>query len=297
MLKVPAGPPGSVLQPNGPVRAIAHLPVGRKLALRVYNRLLMHLSPRHQVRTWFGSVIDCDARDMIQATIIHFRSWEPNTSRIFSRIVRDGDTVVDVGANIGYYSLLFSTLVGPGGKVVAIEASPKIAATLAQNIATNDARNVRIANVAVAAERGTATIYEAPSTNIGMTTTRPDRGFPVGGTVEALPLTDILTAEEATRTRLIKIDIEGAEAPVVAAILDNLDAFAPDVAIAVEGDAGTNPEWLGLFARFREHGYHAYDLGNDYDWIELMAGHLRELQELEMMPDGQVDILFTRTEM
>src|SRR4051812_6186694 len=51
---VPAGPPGSVLQPNGPVRAIAHLPVGRKLALRVYNRLLMHLSPRHQVRTWFS---------------------------------------------------------------------------------------------------------------------------------------------------------------------------------------------------------------------------------------------------
>ncbi len=296
-MSVTAGLPGGVLQPSLPVRAISRLPFGRRLAIRVYNRLLMHLSPRHRVKTWFGAIIDCDVRDMIQATIIHFRSWEPNISRIFARIVGNGDTVVDVGANIGYYTLLFSKLVGPEGKVIAIEASPKIASTLAQNIAENHATNVRIANVAVASERGTATIYEAPRTNIGMTTTRPDRGFPVAGTVPALPLTEILTADEARRTRLIKIDIEGAEAPVVAGILDHLHAFPPDVAVAVEGDAATNPEWVGMFVRFRELGYHAYDLGNDYDWVELMAGRLREPRKLDAMPDGQVDVLFIRAEM
>ena len=60
-----------------------------------------------------------------------------------------GDTFVDIGANIGYHSLLASHRVGPNGKVFAFEASPSIFALLQENIASNSAHNIIPRNVAV----------------------------------------------------------------------------------------------------------------------------------------------------
>ncbi len=249
------------------------------------------------MRTYFGAEIDCDVRDMIQATIIHFRAWEPNTSAILSRLLEPGDLVVDVGANIGYYSLLFSKLVGPAGHVIAIEALPKLAQVLAHNLEQNDVRNVRVVNAAVAGEPGEVVLYEAPGTNIGMTTMRADRSFPATATVHALPLDRILTADEAKRTRLIKIDIEGAEPPVVERLLDTLDLYSPDLAVAVEANPIENPEWVQLFVRFRAAGFRAYDLGNDYDWVKLMDGVDAEPKLVAALPAAQTDLLFTRAEL
>lgn len=285
------------MQPSRPIRIIRRLPVGKRLALKLYNRLLMHFAPRHRVRTYFGAEIDCDARDMIQATIIHFRAWEPNTSLILSRLVRPGDVVADVGANIGYYTLLFSKLTGPTGNVVAIEALPKLAQILSRNLEQNGAANVRVVNAAVAGEPGEAVLYEAPRTNIGMTTTRADRGFPAAATVEALPLDHILTADEVKRTRLIKIDIEGAEPPVVERLLDTLALYSPELLVAVEANPLENPQWNGLFDRFRAAGFKAYDLGNDYDWMKLMDGVEAEPKRIDALPAGQADLLFTRAEL
>jgi len=277
------------------IRAIARLPFGRRLALRVYNRLLMHLWPRHRVRTWFGAELDCDARDMIQATLTHFRAWEPNTSRAFAQVLKPGDIAVDVGANIGYFTLLFSRLVGPSGGVVAIEALPKLARVVAENAQRNSGSNVRVANVAVAASAGRMTVYEAPGTNIGMTTTRADRGFPESATVEALPLETILTEDELRRVRLVKVDIEGAEIPVMRHLLDTLDLYPAGLAVAVEANPAENPEWPELFECFLAAGFKAYDLCNDYDWLALMEGRTVEPKPLEALPPLQTDLLFTRS--
>jgi FkbM family methyltransferase len=114
---------------------------------------------------------------------------------------------------------------------------------------------VRVVNVAVAGEPGEVVRYEAPRTNIGMTTTRADRGFPAAATVEALPLDHILTADEANRTRLIKIDIEGTEPPVVERLLDTLDLYSPELAVAVEANPLENPQWSGLFDPLPDRGF------------------------------------------
>jgi FkbM family methyltransferase len=284
------------MQPSRPIRIIRRLPVGKQLALKLYNRFLMHFAPVHLVRTYFGAEIECNARDMIQSTIIHFRAWEPNTSAILSRLVKPGDVVVDVGANIGYYSLLFSKLVGPKGKVVAIEALPKLAQILSRNLERNSATNVRVVNAA-AGEPGSVVLYEAPRSNIGMTTTRADRGFPEAATVQALPLEWILSNDEAAHTRLIKIDIEGGEVPVVERLLDTLALYSPELAVAVEANPIENPEWTELFERFRAEAFKAYDLGNDYDWMRMMAGVDAKATAIDALPAHQVDLLFTRKEL
>jgi FkbM family methyltransferase len=286
------------VQPTLPIRLIQRLPVARNLAFRAYHRILIYLFPRHRVRTYFGAEFDCHARDLIQGTIIHFRTWEPNTSRTLSKLIHPGDVAVDLGANIGYFTLLFSHLVGDDGSVIAVEASPKIARTLADNVVRNRAGNVRIVNAAVAAKAGTATIYEAPDLNIGATTTRPDRGFPATATVEALSIDQILTADEAKRASLIKVDIEGAEIPVLTHILDSIDRYHERLAIAVEVTADGNPEWRLLFDRFLALGFKAYDLRNEYAAMNLMGQWRQEPRPLREPPvSGQLDVLFTRAEL
>src|SRR5262245_27996112 len=64
--------------------------------------------------------------DEIGSRIYYFGVWEPSVTRVFQNILKRGDTVVDIGANIGYYTLLSSKCVGPIGHVYAIEASPTI---------------------------------------------------------------------------------------------------------------------------------------------------------------------------
>jgi FkbM family methyltransferase len=288
------GAEGPAMRPSLPVRLIASMPVGRRLLLRLWNRILMHFAPRREARTYFGAILDCDVRDMIQATIIHFGAWEPRISKQLSAIVREGDVIVDVGANIGYYSLLFSKLAGPGGQVVAVEALPMLAEVIHHHAQRNAAANVRVVNAAAVESPRNVAIYEAPATNIGMSTTREDRGFVQAAIVRGLPITDMLSEDELARVSLIKIDIEGGEAPVIRHLLDNIGRFPRSPAIAVEASVAEVPEWAELFERFLELGYRAYDLHNDYDWLALMDGDERPPTLLDRLPEAQTDILFTR---
>jgi FkbM family methyltransferase len=273
--------------PSLPIRAIRRLPFGGRLALRIYNRALMHVARKRRVRTYFGATLDCDARDMIQATLIHFRAWEPNVSRAAADLLVPGDTAVDVGANIGYYSLLFSSLVGPDGQIVAIEALPGLAATVRKHARCNGADNIRVVNMAASDQPGELPIFQAPQTNIGMTTTRADRGFPASGKVAALPLDAILTDREKADCALIKMDIEGGEVPVVRRLLDTLDQYPKHPALAVE--VSPDPEWSALFGQLLAAGYEAFDLHNDYDWFTLSETPPTPLSGL---PARQADVLF-----
>lgn len=282
------------MRPSVPVRLVAAMPFGQRFLLRLWNRVLMHLAPRRQARTYFGAMLDCDVRDMIQATIIHFGAWEPRISRQLGAMIGDGDVVVDVGANIGYYSLLFSKLAGRGGQVVAVEALPKLAEVVRWHAERNGAANIRVVNAAAVDSPRDVAIYEAPATNIGMTTTRADRGFVQAAIVPGLPITDMLTPEELARVSLIKIDVEGGEAPVIRHFLDNIGRFPRFPAVAVEASVAEVPEWAELFDRFLALGYRAFDLHNDYDWLSLLNGEERPPTLIERLPATQTDILFTR---
>ena len=106
-----------------------------------------------------------------------FGVWEPNISNAIENLLIPGDVFVDVGANIGYDTLLASTLVGSSGTVVSIEALPSTFENLSKNVACNSAKNVRIVNAAVAEKSGPVTIYSAPKANIGASTIVKGREF------------------------------------------------------------------------------------------------------------------------
>lgn len=254
----------------------------------------MHLWPKHVSTTYFGSKMACDVRDMVQATIIHLGVWEPNVSRVFERLLKPGDVAIDVGANVGYYSLLFSQLVECSGWVVAFEALPKTVEIFRRNVELNQASNINIANVAVTDRTGDVTVFASPATNIGMSTISAEKGFSAAAVVPGVRLTDFINAEEMRRTTLIKIDVEGAEVPIVEDILDHLSQFSSRLCLAIEADETNLAEWAGLFERLRQNGFFAYDLQNEYDWIELLANPFPEPMLVTEAPSGRTDLLFTR---
>jgi FkbM family methyltransferase len=138
-----------------------------------------------------------------------------------------------VGANIGYYALVSATIVGPSGRVVAIEASPRIYADLARNVVTNRAANVRMINAAALGHRSVVKLYRGNAANSGETTLVEDYGGELECEVQAAPLQELLTAVEIREARLIKIDTEGAEYSILAGF-DAFDRLRPDAEVIVE---------------------------------------------------------------
>ncbi|WP_414506973.1 FkbM family methyltransferase [Streptomyces sp. NEAU-L66] len=239
------------------------------LATRYLNPWLRDHPRQRLVRTRFGAAMAVDTQDLIQRFVYLFGLWEPHMTHWLQRRLRPGDTYIDVGANVGYFSLLASQLVGEEGRVVAIEASPTFHARVLQHAEINGCSNLRTVNAAVADERKTVTLILASSNNMGAASIVP-YGGPAESTldVEAYPLPQVLDADEIAGARVIKIDVEGAEGAVIRGLAPVLDKLRPDAEITVEvtpermenlGDSADE-----LLAIMREHGFHVYRLANSY---------------------------------
>lgn len=280
------------------VGTIRRLPLpAARFAFRAYNKVLRTLKPEHLATTYFGARIHCNPLDLIQRMILHFGVWEPDVSRVIEQNLAPGDVFVDVGANIGYDTLLASSRVGSAGRVVAIEASPRTFTLLQRNLAANEfSSNVRAVNAAVSDRPGTLELYEVNAGNIGAATTLASRGGTLMASVEALPLEQILTPQERSRLRLIKMDVEGAEPPILRHVLEHLPTYPATMDIVVEATPDDDPEaWRDVFDRMRAAGFTAWAIDNDYEleWY-LRWRRPSALQRVDTMPARQQDLLFTR---
>ena len=274
---------------------VDHAPIGNLLLLRIYNVILRTLGGPYRCRTYFGAAMICEPKDLIQHLILHFGVWEPNISRAIEQSLMPGDVCADIGANVGYETLLAAHLVGPQGGVVAIEASPSTYSLLRRNLDENGYSNVRPVQVAVSDSAGTVNLYGGTDVNRGRTTTLPTRELPLECTVQALPLDQILTSDERLRLRLIKMDIEGAEVAVVRRLLTTLDLYPESMRLLVE--VSPCDEWRELFDQLVDVGFRAYYLHNSYDrrWYISSRNQRVPAHEIFEMPATQADILFSRT--
>ncbi|MFE7316660.1 FkbM family methyltransferase [Streptomyces sp. NPDC057555] len=239
------------------------------LAERFLNARLRDHPRRRVVRTRFGARMAVDTQDLIQRYIYLFGLWEPHLSHWLRRRLRPGDGFIDVGANIGYFSLLASHLVGARGTVVSIEAMPAFHRRVARHVELNGCTNVRTVNAAVSDAPRTLTFILASSRNMGAASIVPYEG-PAETTldIEAHPLPALLRPEEIAAARVMKIDVEGAEGAVVRGLEPLLAQLRPDAEITIEvtpermarlGDSLTE-----LLDTMRRHGFHTYRLPNSY---------------------------------
>lgn len=172
-------------------------------------RLLPEAAVRGQirtVRTRHGFAMRLDLGQFIDRTIYCTGGWEPLETRVIAAALKPSDIFVDVGANIGFFSLLAHRLVGPNGRVHAVEATPTTADLLDANIALNGADTIYVHRCAAGDRNGVVTMVVHDTGNIGSN----HLSFGGAGSEIALRRLDDLVAGPAIR--LIKLDIEGAEA-------------------------------------------------------------------------------------
>lgn len=183
-----------------------------------------------------------------------------------ARTLRPGETYVDVGANVGLLALRAATVVGPTGRVVAIEAHPRTAGFLAENVRLNGFAQVEVERVAVGDAEGELTFTDRHSDDQNSV----DPGGTGGVRVPVRRLDDLLPPERAPHVRLLKIDVEGYELAALRgaeALLCRVDAILFE----------SSPE---LCARY---GYQCRDV---HDLLRAAGFRLRPLHGTEFLPDG-----------
>ena len=175
------------------------------------------------VRTRFGFSLQVALPDIISLVIFLTGRWEPSITKFVLETLRPGDTFIDVGANIGYYSLLASRAVSKDGCVFSIEGSPSIFRNLEHNIARNHAKNVAAIHAIVSDLVGQKPFWLASAANRGHSTSisavasKEDMHFEAD--VTCCPLDKLVPVADLCSARLIKIDVEGAERQVLSPIV------------------------------------------------------------------------------
>ena len=232
-------------------------------AFRSYNYAAKYLNRTYTAKTYFGSAVRCDPRDYIQRMIFSFGFWEPHVSAYIEEVLKPGDTFVDVGANIGYHSLLAAQLVGSQGSVVAVEAAPATFALLQKNLEINRCDQVLAMNIAASDEYSQVNLFGDEC--LATTTTIPNRDLPLVATIPCAPLSSIIPVSLLKTVRLVKIDIEGGEIPVMKDLSSNRDRFSPDVQVIAEASmAESKTSWAEILNKMRERGFTAYKIPNEY---------------------------------
>lgn len=156
-------------------------------------------------------------------------SYELAFQHRFAETVQEGDIVFDIGAHVGYYTLLAARRVGPGGYVYAFEPLPRNSAFLDRHIQINHLSNVTSYQVAVSDQSGSAHFGGGQSSSTGRITSNGELE------VRAATLDDMLDSGEVTPPSVMKIDVEGAEAAVLRGGQRLLAQYRPVIFLATHG--------------------------------------------------------------
>ena len=154
-----------------------------------------------------------DTNDHLAQRIRCEEGFEPEVRQEVERIASRGVNVVDIGANIGYYSILASRLIGRDKRVFSFEPQASMVSKLRRNIDANDVHNIEVFQYALADKSGTAS-FNLPQEGVEAFGSMHSNGrFKVAKTVEVEMhrLDDVLEKLGNPKIGLVKMDAEGAE--------------------------------------------------------------------------------------
>lgn len=186
-------------------RAASGVPDGEVLC-KMAGGYAMSLSPRD---------------DALERVMYLDRTYEPATLHLMAMVLQPGDTVFDIGANVGLMTLHASRLVGAQGIVYAFEPHPATLERLRRNLALNGARNVQVLELALSSAPGSCQLFSFPKVNAGRASLVPAKGGVPAGEVRVARLGDL----GLRSPRFIKLDVEGSELPVLQGGLALLQAL------------------------------------------------------------------------
>ena len=156
-------------------------------------------------------------------------SFEYEKQEAFARALAPGDVVYDLGANVGFYSLLSSVLVGNQGQVYSFEPLARNLAYLRKHMEMNRVQNCTVVEAAVAAVDGHAHFDPSPDPSMAHLS---DQGQ---DTVRTVKVDTLVESGEIRPPNLMKIDIEGAESAALQGAAGTIERHRPTIFLATHG--------------------------------------------------------------
>ena len=189
---------------------------------------------------------------------------EPEVQAVLQKYLRPGMTVYDIGANIGFFSLLAARLVGATGRVAAFEADPEIAARLRENVTRNQGAPIGVEEKAVWSSSSPVFFARAnaevsPDRGLGhVIDNDADKSAPSTIRVEAVSVDDYVSKSEAPN--FMKCDVEGAEVEVFRGANKLLNERRPFILCEMHGDKNRQT----LLEMFENLGYRCEPCGENH---------------------------------
>ena len=262
-----------------------YIPGGKKFGWNVYKLIT---NPERWANV-HGAFLLANIHDRGIGTHLFFQDgYSPARVSEIQKIVKEGDVVIDIGANIGYFTVLLANLVGPKGKVYAFEPDPRNFDLLQRTIEKNGWNHVIAEQKAVSNKAGEFLLYQTQSWSAN--TLVPHEHISAVK-VNVIILDDFLSNER--HVNFVKIDTDGSE-PFVIQGMKQLIQRSPDLRVLAEYQPGNLKRYLSDPLDFitiaEQHGLALSAILDSYKGrlLDLDSGHLKHLDD-----DKNLDLLFT----
>ena len=219
-----------------------------------------------------GNIMFLDSKDSLG---LSFGVFEPFETEVIKKHVKKGDTVVDIGANIGYYTLILSKLVGDSGKVFAFEPDPENFSLLEKNVKANNLKNAILINKAVSDKTGKTSLFLSENNNADHRIYKShDSNYKKKRksiVVDVVKFDDYF--KNKPKISFVKIDVEGAEGAVIggmgSTIKNNLSLkILLELFPIANVNFGITPEiYLNCLTK---HGFDIYSLNEEKNRVEIV---------------------------
>lgn len=224
--------------------------------------------PAHRFTSSFGFVMELDPVDWTQSDLLRNGSMESLTSALYARLLQAGDKYVDIGAHIGYHTLVARRWVGAEGQVIAVEPQPYNCQKLLANWRANSFENLALYVAAIGEENSTVRLNQQTETDTSRLSLclEPVNDEARVFYVPLRRLDTILAEQNVERVRLLKIDVEGYELEVI----NSLGAFFPSVDNIIlevlDTSTGISAKSKALIENLVRHQYQLHTVeGNVWD--------------------------------
>lgn len=265
-----------------------------KRASNQSNREMVYLGDHQALtRTIFGQKILVDTRDLSLAPHLLLDGyWESWVTNVFLNLLESGMTVVEVGANVGYYTLLSASKVGITGKVFSFEPNPEIFEILSRNVEINGfADRTVLINKAVTDTTGNTEFYLYNHHMGSNTIFRPyddvlEREREGYKTIEVQTITLDEYFSKDTHVDLMKVDAEGSEAFIFEG-MHRLIANNPHIKIICEFSPSqiirTGKTPTEFLKSIFEHGFNCQKINTDSSLIDLFSDDLSGIEHCDLL--------------
>jgi FkbM family methyltransferase len=205
----------------------------------------------------FGGVsMELDLSEWTQMQLLK-RNWlEPRTLELYAKLLQPGDVFIDVGAHVGFHSLVARQLIGPEGLVIAVEPQPYNASKILANWGVNDFTNIKLIVAAASNCDGWVELNDQVSSDRSVLTLREHGGKNEAQRFEvpSLRLDSIFQRHNITCAKLLKIDVEGYESEVISGLGNRL-RDTENIVFEVLPNAAAETTGLTSAQFLQDHGF------------------------------------------